>query len=327
MARILEVKHLTTSFQTDKGRYRVVDRVNLHVDAGETVGIVGESGCGKSVTSLSIMRLVSHPGHIDPESQILLNGTDLNRLSDRNMRKIRGNDISMIFQEPMTSLNPVHSIGRQIGESLRIHQRLSHAEARQRAVEILTQVGISRAEQLVDSYPHHLSGGMRQRVMIAIAMSCTPKLMIADEPTTALDVTIQAQILELMKRLQMETNMAILMITHDLGVVAETCDRVMVMYAGKVVEEGSVRSIFNHPSHPYTKGLLASVPALDVKKQRLYSIPGSVPGFHEMPGGCRFAPRCAVVMDICRSKEPELELIGTGHSCSCFAARKGGEPA
>jgi peptide/nickel transport system ATP-binding protein len=327
VARILEVHDLTTSFQTEKGRYSVVDRVNLHVDAGETVGIVGESGCGKSVTSLSIMRLVSHPGQIDPESQILFNGTDLNRLSNRNMRKIRGNDISMIFQEPMTSLNPVHSIGRQIGESLRIHQRLSHAEARQRAVEMLTQVGISRAEQMVDSYPHHLSGGMRQRVMIAIAMSCTPKLMIADEPTTALDVTIQAQILELMKRLQMETNMAILLITHDLGVVAETCDRVMVMYAGKVVEEGPVRSIFNHPGHPYTKGLLASVLALDVKKQRLYSIPGSVPGFHEMPEGCRFAPRCAEVMDICRSKEPELELIGTQHSCSCFAAHQGGVSA
>ncbi|WP_274650616.1 ABC transporter ATP-binding protein [Paenibacillus humicola] len=327
MARILEVTQLTTSFKKDNGRYPVVDGLHLHVEEGETLGIVGESGCGKSVTSLSIMRLVAPPGQIGRESQILFKGTDLNRLSEREMRGIRGNEMAMIFQEPMTSLNPVHTIGMQIGEALKIHLRLGRAEARRRAVDLLTQVGIPRAEQVADAYPHHLSGGMRQRVMIAIAMSCSPKLLIADEPTTALDVTIQAQILDLMKRLQAETRMSVLMITHDLGVVAETCDRIMVMYAGKVVEEGPVRSIFDQPSHPYTKGLLASVPALDARKQRLYSIPGSVPGFHEMPAGCRFAPRCAEAIDICRIKEPELEMIGTKHSCRCFVAQEGGVPA
>jgi peptide/nickel transport system ATP-binding protein len=303
--RLLEIRGLRTEFRTDEGTIPAVDGVDLYIRPGEILGVVGESGCGKSVTSLSVMRLIpSPPGKVVGE--ILFEGSNLLTHSEKKIRQIRGNDIAMIFQEPMTSLNPVYTIGEQIGEALRLHMKVSKKEAKRRAIEILQKVNIPRAGEIVDEYPHQLSGGMRQRVMIAMAMSCNPKLLIADEPTTALDVTIQAQILDLMRQLNQDLQTAILFITHDLGVVAEMCHRVVVMYAGKVVEEGEVKTIFRNPKHPYTQGLIKSIPKLREKQQRLYSIPGNVPNPAQMPTGCRFAPRCEYVMDRCRTEQPDL---------------------
>jgi oligopeptide/dipeptide ABC transporter ATP-binding protein len=320
MEPLLSVQGLRTHFFTDEGVVRSVDGVDLEVRDGETLGIVGESGCGKSVTSLSIMRLVpSPPGRI-VAGEIRFQGRDLLKLSDAEMRKIRGNEIAMIFQEPMTSLNPVFRIGDQIGEVLRLHLRLSKKQARARAAELLREVGIPRPEQIVHDYPHQLSGGMRQRVMIAMAMACRPKLLIADEPTTALDVTIQAQILDLMRAIKQEAGTSIVMITHDLGVVAEMCDRVVVMYAGKVVEEADVHTLFKRPQHPYTQGLLASMPRLNERRKRLVAIPGNVPTPFEMPKGCKFAPRCPHATAVCHESEPELLPIADDrpHTVRCW---------
>jgi peptide/nickel transport system ATP-binding protein len=316
--KILEISNLKTYFFSDSGQVPAVDGVDFYIREGETLGIVGESGCGKSVTSLSIMRLLEHtPGRV-VDGSIRFEGTDLLSLSENAMREIRGNEIAMIFQEPMTSLNPVFKIGDQIGEAVRLHLKLDKKQAREHVMNMLKLVGIPRAKEIMDEYPHQLSGGMRQRVMIAMAMSCEPKLLIADEPTTALDVTIQAQILDLMKKLKEEKGTAIMLITHDLGVVAEMCDRVVVMYAGKVVEEADVYEIFENPQHPYTKGLLNSIPKLRQKTDRLESIPGNVPIPANMPIGCKFAPRCSQAMDICWEQDPDLMQIAEGHQCRCF---------
>ncbi|MET3290141.1 UNVERIFIED_CONTAM: peptide/nickel transport system ATP-binding protein [Brevibacillus sp. OAP136] len=315
---ILEVENLQTHFFSDRGAIPSVDGVNIRVGKGEVVGIVGESGCGKSVTSLSIMRLIpSPPGKIVGGS-IRFKGEELIECNEKRMRQIRGNEIAMIFQEPMTSLNPVYTIGDQIGEAVRLHTKVDKREARKKAVEMLKRVGIPRAEAIVDEYPHQLSGGMRQRVMIAMAMTCNPELLIADEPTTALDVTIQAQILDLMRKLNEESGTAIMLITHDLGVVAEMCHRVVVMYAGKVVEEGSVRTILKKPKHPYTIGLLQSIPKLEESRERLYSIPGNVPVPGSLKTGCRFAPRCEHAVDKCHQEMPELLEVEAGHFSRCW---------
>ncbi|MGZ3712126.1 MAG: ABC transporter ATP-binding protein [Bdellovibrionota bacterium] len=323
---VLEVKNLRTSFRTENGELTAVDDVSFSVAPGKTIGIVGESGCGKSVTSLSIMGLIpSPPGRISG-GQILFKGKDLVKLSSGEMRKIRGNDISMIFQEPMTSLNPVFTIGDQIMEAVILHQKLNKKQARVKAIEMLKLVGIPAPESRVDDYPHQLSGGMRQRVMIAMALSCNPSVLIADEPTTALDVTIQAQILELIKGLREKLNMAVVLITHDLGVVAETCDHVVVMYAGRVVEQGTAEDIFYRPAHPYTKGLLNSIPshAKDaVKRDRLETIPGLVPNLLYLPKGCRFQDRCKRRTEMgnpakCVEKDPPLEQVGAGHKAACY---------
>ncbi|WP_313800654.1 ABC transporter ATP-binding protein [Cytobacillus sp.] len=317
MAALLELKNLKTHFKRKKVTIPAVDGVDLKIHKGETVALVGESGSGKSITSLSIMRLIpSPPGEI-VDGEILFNGQDLARLSDNDMCKIRGNDISMIFQEPMTSLNPVLTVGEQIIEVLMYHQKMTKSAARQKAIEMLEMVGFSRAKALIDDYPHRLSGGMRQRVMIAIAMSCNPKLLIADEPTTALDVTIQAQILDLMKELSKKYDTSILLITHDLGVVSEVADRVVVMYCGQVVEEASVDDLFEEPLHPYTIGLMGSIPSLDADLDRLYSIEGTVPPPEHFPSGCRFSPRCPHAFDRCRSEAPALRKIGS-RSVRCF---------
>lgn len=313
--QLLEIKGLKTYFYTDDGVVPAVDGVDISIYEGETVGIVGESGCGKSVTSLTTMRLT--PGKV-VEGSITFQQKDILALSDEEMRELRGNEMAMIFQEPMTSLNPVFTIGKQIGEAVEIHMKVSKQMARERSIEMLKRVGIPRPDQIVDEYPHQLSGGMRQRVMIAMAMSCQPQLLIADEPTTALDVTIQAQILDLIKQLKEEQGMAVLMITHDLGVVAEMCDRVVVMYAGRVVEEASVLELFDDPKHPYTRGLIHSVPKLRAGAKRLESIPGNVPDLAHMPTGCKFAPRCADVMDICLVKEPGLGDLGEERRCRCW---------
>ncbi len=320
---ILEVDNLRTYFRTDAGLARAVDGVSFHVNPGETLGIVGESGSGKSVTALSVMRLIPEPpGEIQDGSRILFNGEngveDLTTASIDHMRTIRGNDIAMIFQEPMTSLNPVFRVGDQIMESLRLHQGLSKRDARDRAIEMLKLVGIPIPEQRVDEYPHQLSGGMRQRVMIAIALACDPKLLIADEPTTALDVTIQAQILELLNKLQEEMGMSIILITHDLGVVAETCDRVVVMYAGQVFEEGPVDDVFHDPQNPYTEGLLRSIPKLGSKTERLAVIPGVVPSPTAWPSGCRFHARCPYGWEKTEREEPPLFEIGPGRKSKCW---------
>ncbi|RFU60746.1 ABC transporter ATP-binding protein [Peribacillus glennii] len=314
---IIEVKGLQTSFLTEDGQIPVVNNIDFDIKPGEVLGIVGESGCGKSVTSLSIMGLIpTATGKV--EGEILFKGENLANATEARMRQIRGNDIAMIFQEPMTSLNPVFTIGEQLIESLRIHRKWNKKTAMARAVEMLKLVGLPRAEELVKEYPHQLSGGMRQRVMIAMAMICEPKLLIADEPTTALDVTIQAQILELMKKLNQETDTAIMMITHDLGVVAEMCERVLVMYAGKVVEEGDVKTIFQNPKHPYTIGLIQSVPDMRTKVDRLYSIPGNVPKPGSLKLGCQFAPRCAHAMDRCISESPGLSSFDNGQQVRCW---------
>ncbi|OBZ11095.1 MULTISPECIES: ABC transporter ATP-binding protein [Bacillales] len=303
---LLEVQGLKTEFKRGGGSITAVAGVDFHIKKGEVLGLVGESGCGKSVTSLSIMRLLKDtPGKI-AGGAVRFEGTDLTGLSEKDMRRIRGNEMAMIFQEPMTSLNPVLRIGLQLAEPIMLHLGYNRKKAREHAIHMLKLVGIPRAEELVDDYPHQLSGGMRQRVMIAMAMSCNPKLLIADEPTTALDVTIQAQILDLMKRLKEEQDMGMLLITHDLGVVAELCDRVVVMYAGRVVEEASVHELFANPQHPYTKGLIQSVPKLRQNVRRLDSIKGNVPDLSQMPQGCKFAPRCSFVMESCKVSEPEL---------------------
>ncbi|MBT2584059.1 ABC transporter ATP-binding protein [Planococcus sp. ISL-109] len=316
---ILDVKGLRTSFFTDDGEVPAVDNVDFHIRQGEVLGIVGESGCGKSVTSLSIMGLVPSPPGKIVGGEILFQDKDLTKLSDKQMRQIRGDDIAMIFQEPMTSLNPLFTIGDQLREALKIHKRdWSKKQIQARAVEMMKLVGLPRPEALLTEYPHQLSGGMRQRVMIAMALLCDPKVLIADEPTTALDVTIQSQILKLIKNLNERLDTAVLLITHDLGVVAETCERVVVMYAGKVVEEGPVHTIFKDPQHPYTRGLLASVPDMRFKKERLYSIPGNVPKPGSVKIGCKFAERCEFAFDRCRAENPELYQTADDHQTRCF---------
>jgi peptide/nickel transport system ATP-binding protein len=312
---ILRVRDLVTSFRTDQGVLRAVDGVSFDVPAKATIGLVGESGCGKSVTSLSILRLIAPPGRIE-SGKILFDGKNLLELPEKEMRSLRGNQISMIFQEPMTSLNPVYTVGDQIVEAVRLHQKRSRSEARDRAIEMLQLVGIPSPERRVDSYPHELSGGMRQRVMIAMALACQPRLLIADEPTTALDVTIQAQVLDLLRKLQALLGMSVVLITHDLGVVAGHVDRLAVMYAGRIVEEGPVRQIFAEPAHPYTKGLIQSLPPFGTSRdattrpRRLPTIEGVVPDLRSLPKGCRFQDRCAYVVDRCYSEEPELLPVG-----------------
>ena len=327
-AAVLEVEHLHTQFFTPGGIVRAVDGVSYSVGKGETLGVVGESGCGKSVTALSILRLVSSPPGRIVDGSIRFEGTNLLDLSEREMEAIRGNHISMIFQEPMTSLNPLHTVGRQISESLVLHQGLSRRNAMERAVEMLRRVHIPEPERRVQAYPHQMSGGMRQRVMIAMALCCNPKVLIADEPTTALDVTIQAQILDLMRELQETFGTAIVLITHDMGVVAENADRVVVMYAGRKVEEAPVDNLFDHPLHPYTKGLLGSIPTLDSSVQdhgsrhRLNEIKGMVPSLTRLPRGCTFAPRCMFATDECRTDYPPLVQHGDGHLVACWHAER-----
>ncbi|WP_025721031.1 ABC transporter ATP-binding protein [Paenibacillus polymyxa] len=323
MAQLLEVTNLRTEFKTAAGTIRAVDGVDLSVGKGETLGIVGESGCGKSITSLSIMQLLPKGLGKIAAGEVRFNGENILDFSERKMRSIRGNEMAMIFQEPMTSLNPVFKIGKQIAESARYHHGVSKHKAKDMAVEMLTKVGIPRPEKVAASYPHELSGGMRQRVMIAMAMVCNPKLLIADEPTTALDVTIQAQILDLMRELQKSEGTSILMITHDLGVVAEMCDRVVIMYAGQVVEETDVKTLFKDPKHPYTQSLLASLPQLNSDQERLASIPGQVPNPLDMPKGCRFAPRCQFAKEICRAEAPELTEVEPGHKSRCLLQQEG----
>lgn len=319
MADLLEVKNLKTRFKTDDGTFYAVDDVSFSVKPGRSLGIVGESGCGKSVTSLSLMRLIQSPGLIE-SGEILFNGKSLLKISDEEMRKIRGNDMAMIFQEPMTSLNPVYTIGNQIDEAIAIHQpQLSATQVKERTVEMLRKVGIPAPEKRYHEYPHQLSGGMRQRVMIAMAMSCNPQLLIADEPTTALDVTIQAQILDLIRNLQKDFNMGVILITHDLGVVAEMCHDVVVMYAGRIIEQGTVEEIFYRPKHPYTRGLLDSIPHFETgqKLQSLKTIPGLVPSLLNLPKGCRFAERCSRVQNDCKSVDPRLENLRGHHKVAC----------
>jgi oligopeptide/dipeptide ABC transporter ATP-binding protein len=316
---LLTIDDLTLGFQTSQGLVPVVESLSLTIGAGRIVGLVGESGCGKSVTARTIMRLLPTPPARIDSGKILLDGVDLLQLDNAGMRHARGNQIGMVFQEPMTSLNPTLPIGFQVGETLRLHQKLDRATIRKRVVEALDLVGIGAVERRYDQYPHELSGGLRQRVMIAMALICRPRLLIADEPTTALDVTIQAQILDLLARLRDELGMAILLITHDLGVVANYADEVVVMYAGKVVETAGVDLLFNRPRHPYTKGLLGAIPRLGGGTGRLSTIPGAVPDPLAMPEGCRFAARCERVLDRCRVDEPPLEAdIDTGHKVACW---------
>ncbi|MBI4041936.1 MAG: ABC transporter ATP-binding protein [Deltaproteobacteria bacterium] len=321
---LLEVKNLRTAFFTEAGTLYAVDDVSFSLEKGKTLGIVGESGCGKSVTALSIMRLIPTPPGQIVSGEILYKGRNLAKLSNREMRQIRGNEISMIFQEPMTSLNPVFTIGNQIQEAIKLHQDLPRRERRNKTIEMLRLVGISAPEKRIDDYPHQLSGGMRQRVMIAMALSCNPQLLIADEPSTALDVTIQAQILDLLRKLRDELGMALMIITHDLGVVAEIADDVIVMYAAKVVEKADVYTIFEHPMHPYTIGLLGSIPSLQAadkeKKERLRTIPGIVPDLLHLPKGCRFQDRCPWVDTKSFEAEPPLEELEPGHWVACFYA-------
>jgi oligopeptide/dipeptide ABC transporter ATP-binding protein len=314
---LLRVEGLRVEFATDGGAAVAVDGVDFTVARGETLGLVGESGCGKSVTALSIMRLVQPPGRI-VSGAVHFEGRDLLRLPEREMRRVRGNDIAMVFQEPMTSLNPVFTAGSQIAEAIRLHQGLGRRPAWARAVEALRLVEIPDPERRVRSYPHQMSGGMRQRVMIAMAMSCAPKLLIADEPTTALDVTIQAQILDLLRGLRERTGMAMLLITHDLGIVAAQADHVAIMYAGRVVERAPVRAIFADPLHPYTQGLLASVPGLEGRQRRLEAIPGIVPDPLHLPSGCRFRDRCPQAIDACATTDPVLEPKAPGHVAACI---------
>jgi peptide/nickel transport system ATP-binding protein/oligopeptide transport system ATP-binding protein len=316
---LLEIKDLQTHFFTERGVAKAVDGVSFSINQGETLCVVGESGCGKSMTALSILRLVPGPGRIVC-GQITFDGRDVLALSKEEMRQIRGNKISMIFQEPMSSLNPVFTVGNQIGEAIILHQKVSKAEARNRTIEMLRKVQIAQAETRVDYYPHQLSGGMLQRVMIAMALACNPRLLIADEPTTALDVTVQAQILELIAQLKAEFNMAVMMITHNLGIVAEVADHVAVMYAGKVVEHGKTADIFDHPSHPYTLGLFNSLPDISRRGQKLAIIGGNVPSPLEFPSGCRFHPRCPFVDARCRSELPPLVDGAPGHASACWFA-------
>ncbi|EJW19719.1 ABC transporter ATP-binding protein [Paenibacillus alvei] len=320
MARkLLEVRNLTTGFVTEQGIAKATDRISLSVEKGKTLCIVGESGSGKSVASLSIMRLIDYAGGTIFEGSIHFNGEDLSAKSQKEMINVRGEKISMIFQDPMSALNPVFTIGDQIAESLQLHQKIGKKEAWARAIDMLRMVGIPDPDMRSMQYPHEMSGGMRQRVVIAMALICKPELLIADEPTTALDVTVQAQILDLLQRLQQELGMAIVLITHDMGVAAEIADRIAVMYAGKIVEEGSVEEIFDHPSHPYTIGLLQSIPGLEgARGEELYTIPGTIPGINNLPSGCRFNPRCSKVEDKCRQHEPALGEIRSNHQVACW---------
>ncbi|EJW17130.1 ABC transporter ATP-binding protein [Paenibacillus alvei] len=321
---LIEFRNLRTNFYTSSGVVRAVNDVSFSIKEGETLCVVGESGCGKSVTAMSLMRLVSPPGKVEG-GQILYNGKDLLGLKEREMRQIRGNEIAMIFQEPMTSLNPVFTIGEQLTEPILLHKGVTKKEAKKRAIELIELVGIPRAAQIFDAYPHELSGGMRQRIMIAIALSCDPKLLIADEPTTALDVTIQAQILDLMRNIKKEFNTAIMMITHDLGVVAEMADHVVVMYAGKVIEEAPVLELFKNPKHPYTQGLLKAKPVINERMERLYTIPGQVPNPVELGENCYFNDRCEHCMSICTDKQPQLKVYDNKHKAACWLYEKGGD--
>jgi len=320
MTHLLEVKNLSTHFPTRAGLVRAVDGVSFYVDRGELLGLVGESGCGKSITALSVMRLIAPPGKI-VAGEVLFEGKDLLKLSDAEMRQMRGDDIAMVFQDPMTSLNPVYTVGEQIAEALRLHRKLSRQQARQATIEAMREVAIPDPVRRIDDYPHQLSGGMRQRIMIAMALACNPKLLIADEPTTALDVTIQAQILELLDDLRKQRDLAVLLITHDLGVVAEVADRVAVMYTGRIVEESPVDELFARPKHPYTEGLLRSVPKLTsehvIKHERLETIEGTVPRATELPPGCHFAPRCSHRMPRCTEGEIPLYNLEGGVSVRC----------
>jgi peptide/nickel transport system ATP-binding protein len=324
MKKLLEVSELEISFSGQDGEVTAVTGLSFHLDKGETLGIVGESGCGKSVTSLSIMRLLPSPSGRVSKGRIEFQARNLLDLRESEMRDLRGNQLSMIFQEPMTSLNPVFTVGSQIEEAIRLHRKMSKKEARALSIVMLKKVGIPRPEAIAKEFPHALSGGMRQRVMIAMALVCEPQLLIADEPTTALDVTIQAQILDLMRQLKEEIGTSILLITHDLGVVAEMCDRVLVMYAGQVVEDTDVVSLFTDPKHPYTIGLMTSIPKMEQKVSRLTPIPGQVPSLQNMPEGCRFAPRCAKAIEKCHTDAPELKLIKEGHACRCWLHVEGG---
>jgi peptide/nickel transport system ATP-binding protein len=319
MKNLLEVDNLRTVFRTEHGEVTSVEEVSFQVKSGETVAIVGESGCGKSVTSLSILNLLGSNGYIQT-GKIMFENQDLTKLKPNELRKLRGKDISMIFQDPMSSLNPVFTIGNQMIETLLQHEQISVQEAKDRSMSLLTRVGIARVEEIMKQFPNSLSGGMRQRVMIAMALACKPKLLIADEPTTALDVTIQAQILALIKELKKEFHTSIMLITHDLGVVAEMADRVLVMYAGQIVEETDVYTLFETARHPYTQGLLASIPHLDHPDEKLSSIPGSVPSIQDMPAGCRFHARCVLATDKCRSKNPPLFKVEEGHHVRCWLA-------
>jgi len=330
MDNIIEVKNLKTKFKTEDGEFFAVDDISFNIKKGQTLGIVGESGCGKSVTSLSIMRLIQKPGKIESgeilfrQSDLLYQQSDLLKLSESEMQKIRGAEIAMIFQEPMTSLNPVFTIGFQIDETIQTHEpQLTKTEIKNRSIELLKKVGISSPESRYFEYPHQLSGGMRQRVMIAMAMACNPQVLIADEPTTALDVTIQAQILDLIRKLQKDNQTAVILITHDLGVVAEMCDQVAVMYAGQMIEYGTVDDIFYRPAHPYTKGLLDSIPHFEsgTKLDRLKTIPGMVPSLMDLPQGCRFNDRCTYAQDKCLLQKPNLEPMTSHfstHRTACF---------
>ncbi len=324
---ILHVNNLETQFSTRKGTVRAVDGVSFAVGKGKVVGLVGESGCGKSVSALSILKLIPSPPGKIVKGEVLFDQRNLAELSYDAMCKVRGKDISMIFQEPMTSLNPVYTVGHQVGEALRIHQDLTSGEIQRRVLEMFDLVGIPEAESRFRAYPHQLSGGLRQRVMIAMALICEPKLLIADEPTTALDVTIQAQILNLMLGLRDRLHTAIIMITHDLGVIAEVCDDVNVMYAGKILEKSDVFELFDRPAHPYTQGLLRSIPGVAPEGQgkRLQSIEGMVPNLLYLPQGCRFHPRCEHVTDLCRRKEPDFFEIGNGHAVRCWLYQTQGE--
>jgi oligopeptide/dipeptide ABC transporter ATP-binding protein len=319
---LLDIQRLKTYFYTLEGTAKAVQDVSFFMDEGETVGLVGESGCGKSVSALSVMRLIKYPPGKIVDGQIFFEGSDLLKLSERQMRSVRGARISMIFQEPMTSLNPVYTIGYQISEMFMIHKKVSKKEGLKRTVETLRQVQMPSPRKRTNEYPHQLSGGMRQRAMIAMAMACNPKILIADEPTTALDVTIQAQILDLMLKLKEDFGAAVLIITHDLGVVAEIAQRIVVMYAGRVVEEGTTRDIFENPKHPYTRGLLKSVPKLGERSRkgrtRLVEISGMVPSLYELPQGCSFHPRCSHAMDICRETPPKFVDLGGIHKMRCY---------
>jgi len=319
---ILSIKDLRTYFHTDDGIAKAVDGVSFDLKEGETLGIVGESGCGKSVTALSVLRMLPKDVGVIEGGEILFEGRDIVKMSDGEIRSIRGNKISMIFQEPMTSLNPAYTCGNQIVEVIKTHRNVSSSEAKLKTIEILNGVGIPNSEQRFKEYPHQLSGGLRQRIMIAIALACEPKILIADEPTTALDVTVQAQILELIKSLQTKYNMSVILITHDLGVVAETCDRVIVMYASKIVEEGLVSEVFKEPKHPYTLALMESIPKLNEKKERLYTIEGSVPSSLEYNTGCHFSNRCKLADERCHVEEPELIRFSETHSASCFKIKE-----
>jgi len=315
---LLEVKNLSIHFFTEEGVIRAVENVSFEIYPGEILGLVGESGCGKSVTGLSLLRLIPMPPGRIVTGEILFDGRSLLNLEEKEMEKVRGNDISMIFQEPMTSLNPVFTIGNQIMEAIILHQGLDKTDARKRAVEMLDRVKIPSPEKTIDSYPHQLSGGMRQRAMIAMALSCQPKLLIADEPTTALDVTIQAQVLQLLKEIQREMGMSIMLITHDLGVVTEIADRVAVMYAGRIFEYGPIEAIFVKMRNPYTRGLMHSIPQLGEKKDRLNAIPGQVPDPMDLPVGCKFHPRCYLMIEECKKEEPPLFRVNGDHFSRCI---------